>query len=175
METSQQRTFQPPPLPPLLARPLEIAKVDFAPRHRQPGAASIVAATFLAIAGSLVADLLLVRLGKAMFPTTARYEHFQVFDYARLTIIGVILAAAGWPIVTRISSAPRWLYVRLAVLVSGVLLLPDVYLWLRGDPHKAIAVLVVMHAAIALVTYNVVVRLAPASPVEDQALAPDPA
>lgn len=175
METSPQRTFQLPPLPPLLARPLEIARVDFAPRHRHPAAGSVVAATFLAIAGSLVADLLLVHLGRAMFPATARYEHFQVIDYARLTIVGVILAAVGWPIVTRISSAPRWLYVRLAVLVSGVLLLPDVYLWLRGDPHAAIAVLVVMHLAIGLVTYNVVVRLAPVSFAEDQALSPDPA
>jgi hypothetical protein len=42
-----------------------------------------------------------------------------------------------------------------------VLLLPDVYILYRGQPADAVAVLMVMHLAIALVTYNLLVNLAP--------------
>ena len=82
----------------------------------------------MAIAGSLVADALLVVIGERVFPSTKGYVHFQFADYAKLTIIGIVIAGVAWPIVTRVSSAPRWLYSRLAVLVTLVLLLPDVWL-----------------------------------------------
>jgi hypothetical protein len=36
-----------------------------------------------------------------------------------------------------------------------------VYIVMKGQPAKAVAVLFVMHLAIALVTYNALVRLAP--------------
>jgi hypothetical protein len=41
------------------------------------------------------------------------------------------------------------------------LFLPDLYILKQGQPAKAVAVLMVMHLAIALVTYNALVRLAP--------------
>ena len=66
----------------------------------------------------------------------------------------------AWPIVTRISSAPRWLFFRLAILVTLVLWLPDLYILHQGQPAKAVAVLMVMHLAIAVVTYNLLVRVA---------------
>ena len=49
----------------------------------------------------------------------------------------------------------------MAVLVTVVLWLPDVYILMQGQPGNAVAVLFVMHVAIALVTYNALVRLAP--------------
>jgi hypothetical protein len=49
----------------------------------------------------------------------------------------------------------------MAVLVTLVLWLPDVYILVKGQPAKAVAFLFAMHLAIALVTYNVLVRLAP--------------
>jgi hypothetical protein len=52
-----------------------------------------------------------------------------------------------WPVVTRISSAPRWLLVWLAVLVALVLWLPDSYILDLGQPGRAVAVLIVMHLA----------------------------
>jgi len=137
------------------------ARVDLAPRHRQPSAAMVVVAGVASIVGSLAADAALVAIGTALFPSTKGYVHFQFADYAKLTVIGVVIAAAGWPVVTRISSAPRWLYLRLAILVTVVLLAPDAWIFLRGAPAEAVAVLVVMHLAIALVTYNCVVRIAP--------------
>jgi hypothetical protein len=95
--------------------------------------------------------------------------HFQFHDYAKLTVIGVIIACTAWPVVTRISSTPRWLFLRLAILVTLILWLPDVYILYQGQPADAVAVLFMMHLAIALVTYNVLVRLAPTGPAPQQA------
>ena len=136
-------------------------RVDFAPKHRQPSSLMVVVAAVASIVGSLAADAALVAIGTAVFPSTKGYVHFQFSDYAKLTVIGVVIAAAGWPIITRISSAPRWLYFTLAILVTIVLLAPDAWIYLNGAPAKAVAVLVTMHLAIAVVTYNCMVRIAP--------------
>ena len=56
-----------------------------------------------------------------------------------------------------------------------VLLLPDLYIWIQGQPAHAVAVLVVMHLAIGLITYNLLVRLAPVRPVRLRALERQPA
>ena len=148
----------------IIDRSLGLVKVDFAPRHRQPSMLRVVLATAISLAGSLGVDAALVAIGTAVFPSTKGYVHFQFHDYARLTIIGVIIACAAWPIVTRISSAPRWLFFRLAILVTLVLWLPDLYILAQGQPAKAVAVLMCMHLAIALVTYNALVHIAPVRP-----------
>jgi hypothetical protein len=49
----------------------------------------------------------------------------------------------------------------LAVVVTLVLWLPDLYLIVRRQPGRAVAVLMVMHLVIAVVTYNLLVRVAP--------------
>ncbi len=146
----------------ILIGTLAALKVDFAPEHKQPTATRLVLATIVSLVGSLAADAILVAIGTRIFPTTKGYVHFQFSDYAKLTIIGVIIACAAWPIVTRISSAPRWVFVRMAVLVTAVLWLPDLYILAKGQPGKAVLVLMVMHLAIGLVTYNALVHLAPA-------------
>jgi Family of unknown function (DUF6069) len=139
-----------------------LARIDFRPRHGQPRAARLALATIAAVAGSLAADALLVVIAQAAFPSTRGYTHFQFPDYAKLTVIGVIIACVAWPVVTRVSSDPRWLFFRLAVLVTLVLWLPDAYLLYRGQNGTAVAFLFLMHLAIALVTYNLLVHLAPA-------------
>jgi uncharacterized protein DUF6069 len=138
-----------------------IARIDFHPPHAQPKGFRVALATVAAIAGSLIADALLVVIGQALFPATRGYAHFQFQDYAKLTVIGVVIACVAWPVVTRISSDPRWLFFRMAILVTVVLLLPDIYILYRGQPADAVAVLMVMHLAIALVTYNLLVHMAP--------------
>ena len=150
------------------------ARVDFPARHRQPSAGRVLLATIASIAGSLAADAILVVIGKAVFPSTKGFAHFQFSDYAKLTVIGVIIACVAWPIVTRISSAPRWLFFRLAILVTLVLLLPDLYILHTGEPAQGIAVLMVMHVAIAVVTYNLLVHLAPARPASGGSAAGSP-
>jgi Family of unknown function (DUF6069) len=152
-------------LPPWLDRALRLARVDFAPSHRQPTAARVLVALVVSVAGSLAADALLVAIGTALFPSTKGYVHFQFQDYAKLTVIGVVIACLAWPVVTRISSAPRWLFFRLAVLVTLVLWLPDLYILDLGQPASAVAVLMTMHVAIAVITYNSLVHIARVSPV----------
>jgi hypothetical protein len=121
----------------------------------------MAAVTAASLLGSLVVDALLVVVGEALFPSTKGYPHFRFSDYAKLTVPGVVIACAAWPVVVRLSSAPRWLFVRMAVLVTLVLWLPDVWILYQGQPAKAVAVLFLMHLAIALVTYNLLVHLAP--------------
>jgi hypothetical protein len=50
---------------------------------------------------------------------------------------------------------------RMAILVTLVLWLPDLYILHGGATGGAVAVLMVMHLTIALVTYNALIRLAP--------------
>jgi hypothetical protein len=148
-------------LPSWLDRVLRAVRMDFAPSDRPPSALRVLVALVISVAGSLAADALLVAAGTALFPSTKGYAHFQFHDYARLTIIGVVIACLAWPVVTRISSAPRWLFFRLAILVTLVLWLPDLYILDLGQPARAVAVLMLMHLAIALVTYNCLLHIAP--------------
>ena len=145
-------------------RALALARVELSPRHRMPHPAAVATGTALSVGLCLLADALLAKAGTALFPSTRGYVHFQFADYAKLTVIGVVIACLAWPVVVRLSSEPRWVFARLAVLVTVVLLLPDLYIWLTGQPGRAVLVLVAMHLAIALITYNVLVRVAPARP-----------
>ena len=42
-----------------------------------------------------------------------------------------------------------------------VAFLPDLWIWLQGESGQGVLVLVAMHVAIALVTYNLLVHVAP--------------
>jgi hypothetical protein len=149
---------------PAVDRALTLARVELSPRHRMPHPAAVAAGTVLSVGLCLLADASLAKTGTMLFPATRGYVHFQFADYAKLTVIGVVVACLAWPAVVRLSSEPRWVFARLAVLVTAVLLLPDLYIWLTGQPGRAVLVLVAMHLAIALITYNVLVRVAPARP-----------
>jgi hypothetical protein len=156
----------------MLSQLASFARIDFRPGHAQPRTSRLVVATIAAVAGSLAADALLVVIAQAAFPGTEGYVHFQFSDYAKLTVIGVIIACVAWPVVTRVSSDPRWLFFRMAILVTLVLWLPDVYLLYRGQNGTAVAFLFLMHLAIALVTYNLLVHLAPVRRARSAAQSP---
>jgi len=128
-------------------------------------------ATVLSVTASLAADAFFVFVGTRVFPSTKGYAHFRFSDYATLTTIGVLVACAGWPVVTRITSAPRWLFFRLAVVATVVLWVPDLWLIVRGEPRHGVEVLMVMHLAVAFVTYNLLVHVAP---VREATAAPVP-
>ena len=161
-------TSEPQNAPAIVAveRVLSLTRVDFKPASTQPSRARLGIATLVSLVGSLGADAILVALGTNVFPSTRGYGHFQWWDYTKLTVIGVIIACMAWPIVTRISSEPRWLFFRMTIAVTLVLLLPDVWILMRGAPTRAVLVLVVMHLAIAVVTYTALVRIAPAGDAE---------
>jgi hypothetical protein len=141
---------------------MQLARIEFWPTHRQPTAARVLVASVVSVIGSLIADAVLVAFGEAAWPGTKGYAHFEFADYSKLTVIGVVVACAAWPIVTRACSVPRWLFLRLAVLVTVVLLLPDVYIWHQGQSGEAVTVLMIMHVAIGVVTYSALTRIAPA-------------
>lgn len=145
----------------MLKKAASLVHLDFAPEHRQPSVLRVVIAAVVSVAGSLLADALLVLIAEAIFPGTKGYEHFQFADYAKLTVVGVIIACAAWPVTTRITSRPRWMFSRMAVIVTIVLWLPDVAILVMGQPGNAVGTLFVMHLAIALVTYYALVLIAP--------------
>jgi hypothetical protein len=151
-------------LSPLVERSMAKLRLDFTTLSEVEGPSTIrlVLATAVSIGLSLGADAALVAIGTRVFPSTRGYGHFQFQDYAKLTVIGIVIAAAAWPAVTRVSSAACWLFFRLAIAVTVVLLLPDIYILHQGQPAKAVAILMLMHLAIALITYNALVHLAPA-------------
>ncbi|HEX4081804.1 MAG TPA: hypothetical protein VHX40_02485 [Acidimicrobiales bacterium] len=148
----------------IIDRAQTLTRLDFSPTGRPPSTMWVTVATMASIVGSLLVDALLVTVGQAVFASTKGYAHFQFSDYGKLTVIGVVVASLAWPLVTRITSAPRWVFFRMAVAVTVVLWLPDLYILAKGQPAKAVAVLMVMHLAIAVVTYNCAVRLAPVRP-----------
>lgn len=159
--TSTRTTGLSPDVFPAFARPwLRRFRIDFNPKTPPP-LLSVVVASVVAIVGSLAADSVLVSIGVSVYPQTTSYSHFQFSDYSKLTIIGVLIACAGWPIVARISSQPKWLFLRAAVAVTLVLFLPDVAIWYFGQSGQAVFVLVWMHIAIAVVTYFSLILLAP--------------
>jgi hypothetical protein len=145
----------------LIDQALPLVRVDFPQEPGQPRRLRLAIAAAASIVGSLAADVLLVAIGTTLFPGTKGYVHFRLSDYGKLTVIGVVVACIAWPIVTWISSSPRWLFFRLAILVTLFLWLPDLYILYKGQPAKAVAVLMVMHLAIAVVTYNSLVHVAP--------------
>lgn len=147
--------------PAIVNRAKALARFDTSADLRQPPAGAILGATLLSVGLSLAADAVLVIIGTSVFPSTKGYVHFRFGDYSKLTVIGVLVACVAWPVVTRVTSAPRWVFFRLAVLVTAILLLPDLYIWLRGQPVRAVIVLMAMHLAIAAVTYNALVHVAP--------------
>lgn len=145
----------------VLDQAMSLLHLDFRSSARTPSVLRLVLATTFAIGLSLLADAVLVVIGTKVFPSTKGYAHFQFHDYAELTIIGVVIACAAWPLVIRVSSVPRWLFFRAAIVVTAVLLLPDVYILHQGQPARAVLFLMLMHIAIGLITYNTLVHVAP--------------
>jgi hypothetical protein len=165
-------------LPSSARRLLRLLKVDLEPRPGQPSWTRFAIALVLANAASLASDAVLVAVATAIFPSLRGFQHFQPLDYGKLTVVGVTIACIAWPIMTRISSEPRWLFLRLAVLVILVLWLPDLWILLHGEPVRGVIFLALMHLAIAFIAYNALVRIAPAGPrpatAEDPRVSPSP-
>jgi hypothetical protein len=123
----------------------------------------VAAAGLAAAALSLAADLVLVAVGRAVFTVPASFGKFAFGAYALLTVLGVAGATAAWWAVTRLSSRPRWLLTRLAALVTALLLIPDfLLLGTPGNPAGPVVILMLMHLAIAAITYLALIKVAPA-------------
>jgi hypothetical protein len=120
-----------------------------------------VLASIVAIGGSLAACAGIAALGIGLDPAIRHYEHLTFADYGKLTIIGVAGACVAWQIVARLSSRAWWPFLLLAILVTLVGLLPDLWILHQGQPAAGVADLVVMHLALAVITYPALVFIAP--------------
>jgi hypothetical protein len=133
-----------------------------APDAAPPTRWRVLAAGLIAAAVSLAADVVLASIGQAAFTVPASFGKFSFVTYALLTAAGVAGATATWAAVTRLSSRPNWLLTRLAALVTALFLIPDfLLLGTRGNPAGPVMVLMLMHAAIAVITYTALVKVAP--------------
>jgi hypothetical protein len=151
--------------PSLTERTLAWWHIDLKPSGEYPPPGRYFMAVVLAVLGSLGADAVIVAITTHVDTALKGYSHFQFDDYATLTVVGVLAACVAWIAVLRISSAPRWLFLRMAVVVTIVLWMPDVYLLTKHEPAAAVSVLMIMHLAIALVTYHALVHVAKGVPL----------
>jgi hypothetical protein len=127
------------------------------PTHRR-----VVAAGLAAAAVSLAADRILATIGRAAFTVPASFGTFAFGTYALLTVLGAAGAAVTWAAVARLSARPKWLLTRLAALVTALVLIPDfLLLGTPGNPAGPVAILMLMHLAIAVITYTALTELAP--------------
>ena len=146
---------------PSTKRELARLHLDWSPVDEPASTTRTALASLAALVIALAANAGLVRLATTASPSLSTYAHFRFVDYGSLTALGVVGACAAWFVVCRITSSPRWFFVRLAVVVSVVLLIPDVGLVLGNQPVDAVLTLMAMHVVMAFVTYNVMVRGAP--------------
>jgi len=131
-------------------------------RDGSPGWRRVAGAGLAAAAGSLVADVVLVAAGRAVFTVPVSFDRFAFGTSVLLTVLAVVGAAAAWWAVTRLSSQPVRLLTRLAALTTAVFLIPDFLLLGRpGNPAGPVAVLMLTHLAIAVITCLALIWLAP--------------
>jgi len=122
----------------------------------------VVAAGLAAAVVSLAADLMLATIGQATYTVPASFGKFSFGTYALLTVLGVAGATTTWAAVARLSSRPKWLLTRMAALVTALFLIPDfLLLGTRGNPAGPVAILMLMHLVIAVITYTALTELAP--------------
>jgi hypothetical protein len=117
--------------------------------------------TVLSALASIVVNAGLVWLAKASYPSLEHYSHFRLWDYGTLTAVGVVAAGVAWYVATRSLPSPRHTFFRVAVVVTLALWVPDVWLLIKHEPTPAVVFLVIMHATVALITYNLLVFGAP--------------
>lgn len=148
--------------PPLLVKQaLTRARLDWTPSDEPASTARAVLASVLSVVAALAFNAGLVRIVTTWSPSLKTYSHFHFVDYGSLTVLGVVGACVAWFVVSRISSSPRWFFARLAVVATIVLLAPDAWIIVGHEPIRAVSTLIAMHVAMALLTYNILVRVAP--------------
>lgn len=126
-----------------------------------PTGPRVATVTTLSALASIVVNAALVWLATAFDPALRHYSHFRLSDYGTLTVVGVAAAGAAWFFATRYLATPRPTFFRVAIIATLVLWLPDVWLFVKHEPTRAVVFLVLMHAAVAVITYNFLVFGAP--------------
>jgi hypothetical protein len=129
--------------------------------HPTPSALRVAVITVLSALASITVNAALVWLAKASDLSLQHYSHFRLWDYGTLTAVGVVAAGVAWYVATRSLPSPRHTFFRVAVVVTLALWVPDVWLLIKHEPTRAVVFLVIMHATVALITYNFLIFGAP--------------
>jgi hypothetical protein len=108
-----------------------------------------------------LALVIVAAVGPHRLPPASRVVLATLTSIVGSLAADAILVVLGEAVFPGTKGYVHWLFFRLAVLVTLFLWLPDLYILHQGQPAKAVGVLRVMHLAIALVTYNLLVRAAP--------------
>jgi Family of unknown function (DUF6069) len=138
-----------------------VLRLDLPRGRAQPSWWRWILGTAVAIGGSLLICFVLVKLASTVDLGIAGYQHFEFSDYSRLTIIGVLAACVGWPVVTLLTTSARRIYLWAAIIVVVVSLAPDAWILHLGQPAAGIATLAAMHIGLGLVAYPAMVFIAP--------------
>lgn len=129
--------------------------------HSAPSGSRVAIVTSVAAVASVLANAALVWMAETLDASLESYSHFRLYDYGSLTVVGVACAGGAWFFVARHVASPRATFFRIALWVTVVLWLPDVWLLLKHEPTRAVIFLIIMHVIVALITYNLLVFVAP--------------
>lgn len=138
-----------------------LVRADLPGLTRLPRLWRFLVAAVVAIGLSLVVCAVVATATRALDPAVAGYGHLRAPDWAKLTIIGIALASLGWPLACAIWSRARMPFLVLTVVVTVVSFVPDLWILRQGQPAAGVLALVVMHVAVAVVTYPALILIAP--------------
>ncbi|MGT2425413.1 DUF6069 family protein [Amnibacterium kyonggiense] len=148
-------------VPPVIRRAAAAVRADLPGLPAVPGVGRFAVAVVAAVIGSLLACAVVAAATVALVPSLAGYGHLRVGDWAELTVIGVVVAAFGWPLAAAIWSSARAPFLVLTIAVTVLSFAPDLWILRQGQPPLGVLALAVMHVAVAVVTYPVLVLVAP--------------
>jgi hypothetical protein len=138
-----------------------LIRADLPGRRGTPHASRFVIAAVAAVLLSLLACAAVAAVTIALVPSVGGYEHLRFHDWAKLTVVGIVLASLGWPLAGALWSRARVPFLILTALVTVVSFAPDLWIWRQGQPTAGVLALLVMHVAVAVVTYPALVLIAP--------------
>ncbi|GAA2750115.1 hypothetical protein GCM10009869_08590 [Amnibacterium kyonggiense] len=148
-------------MPPAVRRAARTVRADLPGLATVPTVGRFAVALVVAVLGSLAACAVVAAAAVALVPSLAGYDHLHVGDWAKLTVIGVVLACFGWPFAAAIWSRARLPFLVLTIVVTVASFVPDLWILRQGQPALGVLALAVMHVAVAVVTYPVLVLVAP--------------
>ncbi|GKQ41922.1 DUF6069 family protein [Streptomyces sp. A012304] len=121
----------------------------------------------LVVAGGVFIAFLLASVANALIAVLAHAmsapDDFQPLEppaYVFMTALGLLAGAVGWGIVRRRSQDPERLLRRLVPSVVAISLVPDFFLFDKGEA-TGVAALLMMHLAVAVIAVQAYRRVMP--------------
>ncbi len=119
----------------------------------------------VATAGSVLVNWLISAVARGPLGASDQLQGLTPPAFVSLTVIGVVVGALGWRLITRRSTRPATLLRRLVPVVLVLSFVPDVLLLAGGVPGAdltGVLALMAMHVAIVAIAVPVFNRFMPA-------------